>query len=124
MSWLADTATRWKIHAALATDGHLSAWSIRVVVEDGVAWLQGTVHYEAQRMLAEATAIRNGARRVVNALLVRDPFHHAESAILPSEARGVTTPAGARPVRSTADSPAIAVLPRRRAQRVRVRAHA
>jgi hyperosmotically inducible periplasmic protein len=95
MSLVGDAALTFKIKAALIADERIGAGRINVDTSDGTVTLRGEVPYPAIRELAEAVAIRSGARHVVNELLVRNPSYEADSALIPEDAPHVTTPPGA-----------------------------
>lgn len=94
---LQDTGLALKIKAALLADERIGGLDVHVESADGGVTLRGTVDNPAQRELAEAVAVRQGARQVRNELRVRES-HTADLGYIPADAPRVTAPAGAEVV--------------------------
>jgi len=97
MAVLSDIGLLAKVKADLSTEVGLETAHIDVDTADGVVILRGTVPYPGLREMAEGMALRQGAREVVNRLVVEHPDEAPTSAIIPEEFPGVTTPPGAPP---------------------------
>jgi hyperosmotically inducible periplasmic protein len=95
MSLLHNAELTLKIKAALIMDERIGAGGINVDTNDGVVTLRGTVPNGALREVAEGTALRNGARQVVNELVLENPEGEAAGVIIPEGFPRVTTSAGA-----------------------------
>jgi osmotically-inducible protein OsmY len=107
MSLLADAGLTLKIKTALIADEGLGAASINVDTVEGTTFLRGRVPSRELRELAEGIAIRNGAHRVVNELVVEDPSREPPPTLIPDEFPGVDTPAGAPPSERAAAEEAV-----------------
>jgi hyperosmotically inducible protein len=95
MDLLQDAELTLKIKAALIADELIRAGSVNVDTLNGAVTLRGKVPNEAVREVAEGIALRNGARRVVNELLIENPAGEAGRTSLPDDLPQVTAPAGA-----------------------------
>lgn len=100
MSLLTDAASTLKIKTALIMDERLGAATVNVDTLDGVTTLRGHIPSAALRELAEGIAAQNGAREIVNELVVEDLAREPPPTIIPEGFQGVSTPAGAPPSES------------------------
>ena len=95
MSLLTDRGLTFRIKAALIAD--IGGTDINVDTAEGVVTLHGTVPADALRDAAETVARANGARQVVNKLVVENRSDEPPGAFIPPDFPHVTTSAGAPP---------------------------
>ena len=107
MSFLADAALTLKLKAAYLADERIKSGNVHVDVMNGVVTLTGKVPYEAVREVVEGVAVRNGATRVHNELVVTDELFATPSVIVPDDAPQVTASAGADPVEEPSAAEAV-----------------